>query len=99
MHAVKPAAIKAIVLVGIAILGLWLPACNSGDSSGGRRGLKPGLNYMQPIKWRMTYRYRVREIIANRPFIRERPSAYDPTVPAAGPGTYEVWMVGPRNGD
>ncbi|MBN2082486.1 transglutaminase domain-containing protein [bacterium] len=85
--------------MGIAILGLWLPACNSGGATGGLRGLKPGLNYMQPLKWRLTYRYRVREIIANRPYIRERPSTFDPTVPAAGPGTYEVWMVGPRNGD
>lgn len=54
---------------------------------------------MQPYRWRLTYKYRVQEITPNRPFIHERPAGYDPSIPAVGPGTYEVWMVGPREGD
>jgi len=54
---------------------------------------------MRPMKWRMTYRYRVPRIVANEPLMRPRPSSYNPSVNAVGPGTYEVWMSGPREGE
>ncbi|MCC7478255.1 transglutaminase domain-containing protein [bacterium] len=61
----------------------------------GSSGLKPGLNYMQPLKWRITYKYRVQEIVPNRTLAKKRESALYPGVPAVGKGTYEVWFVGP----
>jgi len=77
---------------------LALPACNQKLETA-TRGLKPGINYMQPLKWRMTYKYRVRDITPNVLYVGNKPSAIDPDVPAVGPGTYEVWLVGPREGE
>ncbi len=65
----------------------------------GSDGLKPGLNYMQPLKWRMTYKYRVQEIVPSRKLAKKRDSALYAGVPAVGKGTYEVWFVGPHAGE
>ena len=54
---------------------------------------------MQPMKWRMTYRYRVREIHPNIPLKTERKAAIDPNVPVVGKGTWEVWMDAPKEGE
>lgn len=77
---------------------LWATACKE-EARSTNDGLQPGINYMQPFRWRMIYNYRVQEITPDRAFIRPRPSAYDPAIDAVGDGTYQVWFVGPREGE
>ena len=87
------------MLVLSAAMALFvLQGCNSPGLSK-NDGLQPGINYMQPMKWRMTYRYRVQEIFPDIAVPRNTKGAYDPSIPAVGKGTYEVWMVGPREGE
>lgn len=76
-----------------AACSMFGPARSTSD------GLLPGLNYMQPLKWRMTYHYRVQQIVPNHKTGARRESALFPGVPAVGKGSYEVWMVGPREGE
>jgi|GEM_PF-3413007 len=95
MHPVR-AVSALIVCAGLA--GLLLPSCNQGKLVA-KSGLRGGMNYMQPLRWRMTMRYRVQEILPDNPFLRERPSEFDPKIPAVGRGTYEVWLLGPREGE
>lgn len=77
------------------------PSCNGLSSVAGSDGLRPGLNYMQPLKWRMTYYYRVQEIKPNQrlPRHQKHESPIFEGTPCVGKGTYEVWMVGPRQGE
>lgn len=82
------------LLIGLCLL----PACNQKLETA-TRGLQGGINYMQPLKWRMTYKYRVQEIKPTIPFVSKRSSALNANIPAVGQGTYEVWMVGPREGE
>jgi len=90
-----------VVLVTLATAAMFLLCQGCGGAlNKTTSGLKPGLNYMQPIKWRMTYRYRVRGITANVPLQGKRMSAIDPAnVPAVGKGTWEVWMDAPKEGE
>jgi len=86
-------------VIAVAAIAISLvPACNISPRSG-TSGLKPGINYMQPLKWRMTYRYRVQEIEPEIPFPSERRSPSNPSVPFVGKGTYELWFVSPYQGD
>jgi transglutaminase-like putative cysteine protease len=90
--------IKCLAFAGCLGLLTALPACNQALETS-TRGMQAGINYMQPLKWRMTYKYRVQDITPDVPYVKSRASAVDPAVPAVGPGTYEVWMVGPREGE
>jgi hypothetical protein len=85
-----------VALAVFAALQGVLTAC---DALGGSSKLKPGLNYMQPIKWRLTMRYRVQEIIPSQPVRKGKPSAFDPDIPTVGKGTYEVWLAQPYEGE
>jgi hypothetical protein len=78
----------------ILALALLAPACGLGGVTTGA-GLKAGMNYMQPMKWQMTSRYRVREIVPEKAFYKQRPSTFDASIPAVGTGTYEVWFMEP----
>ena len=86
---------------GLLVLSALLAISQGCDklATMGRAGLQPGINYMQPLKWRMTCYYRVQEIFPERPFVRAKKSAFNPDIPAVGPGSYEVWMVVPREGE
>ena len=59
MYSVR--AICALILCASLAGLLLLPSCNQGQLAA-KGGLKGGMNYMQPLRWRMTMRYRVREI-------------------------------------
>jgi len=90
--------LNRLLLIG-ALLCILIPGCDNlggGIKSG---GLKAGINYMQPIKWRMTYRFRVQQVNATVPYLRERKWSIDPNVPTVGDGTWEVWFAGPREGE
>ncbi|MBN2082485.1 transglutaminase domain-containing protein [bacterium] len=90
------------VIAALLFLGLVSPSCieaNKYKEKAEATGLNPGVNYMQPVKWRMTYHYRVREIHPDREYVGTTPPSYDPLIPTVGPGTYEVWFVGPREGE
>lgn len=90
------------LFVGIVLI---LCSCNkdgvvvAGKGRKGESGLKPGINYMQPMRWRMTYHYRVQEITPNRRHIIPRAMPGFPGINSIGTGTYEVWFAGPREGE
>lgn len=84
-------ALQGVLLLAI----LALAGCVAVNPRGSSDGLKPGMNYMQPIKWRITYTYRVAEIKPSQKLLRKRDSALFPGIPAVGKGTYEVWLAGP----
>lgn len=87
-----------LVKVAAAIAAMapaLLPGCTNFDPRASSDGLKPGMNYMQPLKWRMTYTYRVAEIKPNQRMYKKQDSALFPGIPAVGKGTYEVWLAGP----
>ncbi|MCB1185580.1 transglutaminase domain-containing protein [bacterium] len=80
------------------LCAMLLGSCEKRDEYGvlvGDSGLKPGINYMQPNKWEITYRYKVKEIIPTRISRDKKPAAIDSGTPVVGPGTFEVWLCGP----
>ena len=87
------------ILLIVLILCFLIPGCDKIGAGKGTSGLKPGLNYMQPIKWRVTYRYRIRQINPSVPYLHARKWSIDPNIPTVGDGTCEVWFVGPREGE
>ena len=90
--------LNRVLLVALCLV-FMIPGCNNGGPRSGTSGMKPGINYMQPMKWRVTYRYRIRDINPSVPYLRPRKWSIDPSIPAVGDGTCEVWMVGPREGE
>jgi transglutaminase-like putative cysteine protease len=88
----------ALFCLLVAAVVCWTPGCKEEPRST-NDGLKGGINYMQPFRWRMTYHYRVQEITPERAYIKPRPSAWDPMIDAVGNGTFQVWFVGPRPGE
>ena len=95
----RPVWILAILIL-LAILSQ--SSCTKKDKYGvptGSTGLKPGLNFMQPNKWELSYRYRVKQIVPTRILRDTNPSAFDPLTKVVGPGTYEIWFAGPMESD
>lgn len=89
---------RACLACGIAIAALAVVSCMTKRSEAD--GLKPGLNYMQPVKWRLTCTYRVRQIIPEVEKFVPRPGESPAALRSAvGRGTYEVWLVGPQERD
>jgi transglutaminase-like putative cysteine protease len=87
------------LVVGLVLL---FSSCNKKNEHGvpmGATGLQPGLNYMQPNKWEMSYRYRVKHIKPTFPIRDTKPSIWDPITPVVGKGTFEVWVTGPIESD
>jgi hypothetical protein len=89
-----------VISIALATAALFLLCQGCGSAlTQPNNGLRPGLNYMQPMKWRMTYRYRVRDIKPMVPLETKRKAAVDPNVAAVGKGTWEVWMDAPKEGE
>lgn len=87
----------AIALLTAALL---IPiGCNQFDERGFTANLKPGMNYLQPVKWRWTTRFRVQQVVPKTRLRRDRDSAINPGVPAVGKGTYEIWVTKPYEGE
>lgn len=87
----------SLVCCGL-LAGLSLHSCNQ-TLTQANNGLKPGLNYMQPMRWKLTYRYRIKLLVPYAAYNGSRMSAIDPSIPAVGKGTWEVWFVEPREGE
>ena len=94
--------LRSVWLAVLLLLIVSQSSCTKKDKYGvpkGATGLATGMNYMQPNKWEMSYRYRVKEIKPTRLFRDTNPSMWDTHTPVVGPGTYEVWVPSPPECD
>ncbi len=93
--------VQSVLLVA-GLIVFSCTACNKRDEYGiplGSTGLQAGMNYMQPNKWELSYKYKVKEIKPIRPIRDKEPSLINPHSGVVGTGTYEIWFPGPIEGD